>query len=150
MLSISSRPQCVNGASTAKAGNPWWFSLKIDICMYFVNIIFCCYSSVIWSNAFVYQGTAGIILCIHPANERWRYNVTSSLIGWAHTQNDPWNWVIQRWWLLVCVMSTGINTDIQSISAAEIHFNFNPLHAIFSEINIYLHFMSFLTLIRYR
>ena len=23
------------------------------------------------------------------ANERWRYNVTSSLIGWAHTQNDP-------------------------------------------------------------
>ena len=23
------------------------------------------------------------------ANERWRYNVTSSLIGCAHTQNDP-------------------------------------------------------------
>ena len=23
------------------------------------------------------------------ANERWRYNVTSSLIGWAHKQNDP-------------------------------------------------------------
>ena len=23
-----------------------------------------------------------------PANERWRYNVTSSLIGWAHTQKD--------------------------------------------------------------
>ena len=27
-------------------------------------------------------------LCVHPANERWRYIVTSSLIGWAHTQND--------------------------------------------------------------
>ena len=32
---------------------------------------------------------AGIILCMHPANERRRYDVTSSLIGWAHTQNDP-------------------------------------------------------------
>ena len=25
-----------------------------------------------------------------PANERWRYIVTPSLFGWAHTQNDPW------------------------------------------------------------
>ena len=32
----------------------------------------------------------GIILCKCPTNERWRYNVTSSLIGWAHTQNNPW------------------------------------------------------------
>ena len=32
---------------------------------------------------------SGIILWMHPANERWRYNVTSSLIGWALTQNDP-------------------------------------------------------------
>ena len=24
-----------------------------------------------------------------PANERWRYSVTPSLIGWVHTQNDP-------------------------------------------------------------
>ena len=30
---------------------------------------------------------------MHPANERQRYNVMSSLIhviGWAHSQNDPW------------------------------------------------------------
>ena len=33
----------------------------------------------------------GIILCMHPANESRRYHVTSSLIGWAHTQNDPCN-----------------------------------------------------------
>ena len=32
---------------------------------------------------------AGIILCMCQANERWRYNVTPSLNGWAHTQNDP-------------------------------------------------------------
>ena len=31
----------------------------------------------------------GIILCMRTAKERRRYNVTSSLIGWAHTQNDP-------------------------------------------------------------
>ena len=31
----------------------------------------------------------GIILCMRPANERWHYNVTSSVIGWVHTQNDP-------------------------------------------------------------
>ena len=27
---------------------------------------------------------------MRPANERRRYDVTSSLNGWAHTQNDPW------------------------------------------------------------
>ena len=31
----------------------------------------------------------GIILCMRPANESRRYNVTSSLIGWVHAQNDP-------------------------------------------------------------
>ena len=31
----------------------------------------------------------GIILCMHPANERLRYIVASSLIGWVHTQNEP-------------------------------------------------------------
>ena len=32
---------------------------------------------------------AGIILGMGSANERRYYNVTSSVIGWAHTQNDP-------------------------------------------------------------
>ena len=36
------------------------------------------------------MGPSGIILWMRPANERRRYIVTSSLIGWAHTQNDPW------------------------------------------------------------
>ena len=31
---------------------------------------------------------SGIILYMHPAYERRRYNVASSLIGWMHTQND--------------------------------------------------------------
>ena len=33
--------------------------------------------------------TVGIILCMHPANEGWRYTVTPSLISWVHTQNGP-------------------------------------------------------------
>ena len=32
---------------------------------------------------------SGINLCMRPANGRRRYIVTSSLIGWAHMQNDP-------------------------------------------------------------
>ena len=31
---------------------------------------------------------------MHPANERWRYDVTPSLIGWVHTQNDPLGYAI--------------------------------------------------------
>ena len=52
---------------------------------------------------------AGIVLCMGSANERRRYNVTSSLIGWAQTQIDPWCWnstlraplsqFISNWWL---------------------------------------------------
>ena len=32
--------------------------------------------------------SAGMILCMRPANERRRYNVTSSLICMVHSQND--------------------------------------------------------------
>ena len=39
-------------------------------------------------NHYMYTG---IILCMNPANERWRYIVTASLISWVHTQNDIWN-----------------------------------------------------------
>ena len=37
------------------------------------------------------------------ANERWRYNVTSSLIDLAHMQNDPYMWQLiqEEAWILV-------------------------------------------------
>ena len=35
------------------------------------------------------QPSSGNISCMRPANERRRYIVTSSLIGWVHTQKDP-------------------------------------------------------------
>ena len=56
----------------------------------------------------MYRSPAGIILCMPPANERRRYIVTSPLIGWAHTQNNPCSWYVkylitwQRAWPFEC------------------------------------------------
>ena len=36
------------------------------------------------------RGQAGISLGMCQASERQRYIVTTSLIGWAHTETDPW------------------------------------------------------------
>ena len=47
---------------------------------------------------------AGIIMCMDSANERRRYYVTPSLIGRAHTQNDPWMCKLKR----RCVKYTGL------------------------------------------
>ena len=47
---------------------------------------------------------SGIILCMPPANERWRYNVMSSLIGWGHKENDLTNGCYicnMVWWFSV-------------------------------------------------
>ena len=47
------------------------------------------------------KGYTEIILCMHPANERRRYIVTSSLIGWAHTQHYPCRDIHNKdiyWW----------------------------------------------------
>ena len=49
----------------------------------------CHYMSQCWPRS-MWPYASGVILCMRPANERRRYNVTSSLIGLAHTQNEPW------------------------------------------------------------
>ena len=43
-------------------------------------------ASLIWLE---FDHKKGIVLGMSSANERRRYNVTTSLIGWAHTQDDP-------------------------------------------------------------
>ena len=43
-----------------------------------------------WTSVNIGTCNTEIILRTRPANGRRRYNVTSSLIGWAHSQNDPW------------------------------------------------------------
>ena len=35
------------------------------------------------------SANAGLILGLRPANERRRYKVTTSLIGWAHAKIQP-------------------------------------------------------------
>ena len=36
-----------------------------------------------------HQNIQGSFFCMRPANERRRYILTSSLMAWVHTQNDP-------------------------------------------------------------
>ena len=45
------------------------------------------YNGILYTKFMV--SPSGIILSKRPANERRRYIVTSSPIGWAHTQNGP-------------------------------------------------------------
>ena len=89
MAAILSRPQWVNcilklQPHLAGANEVMENSIKyvIDTLLntgieYMYNLLLICY-------------TAGIILCMCSGNERQRYIVTSSLIGWAYTQNGPW------------------------------------------------------------
>ena len=53
---------------------------------HYVNIVKAKYGSSVLYSAPLPE----IILWMRPANERRRYTVTSSLIGWAHSQNDLW------------------------------------------------------------
>ena len=49
-----------------------------------------CPDFIVWHVINCQNDVAWINLCMHPANERWCYSVTPSLIGRAHIQNDPW------------------------------------------------------------
>ena len=42
----------------------------------------------------------GLILCLHPVNERRRYFVTTSLIGWPQTYNQPCNDLLPRMFII--------------------------------------------------
>ena len=68
--------------------------------MYMVHTLFCGGWALanllhILLGHFPYTGEiTGIILYMCQANERWCYNVASSLIGCVHSQNDPYNHMI--------------------------------------------------------
>ena len=67
-----------------------------------------------------------IILCMRPANERWRYIVTPSLIGWAHTQNDLCQSILS-WVLLVSHSESYITWQkCRDIKASDIRVFFSP------------------------
>ena len=76
----------------------------------------------------------GINLWMRPANERRRYIVTSSLIGWAHTRNDPWSHQIRCYsgglravegWVPVCLGSN------PTLFANLAHLASKPPHSTF-------------------
>ena len=45
----------------------------------------------------VFDYHSEIILCMRPANERWRYSVTPSLIGWVHPLWQVHPWITTCW-----------------------------------------------------
>ena len=72
----------------------WKMEYKIYIFIWseckYMSLVTCtvhAFFHVLWLNA---AQSPGIILCMHQDSEKWCYNVTSSLIGWVHTQTDPW------------------------------------------------------------
>ena len=71
------------------------FLILVDIHKYLTNVFRLSYVHL--SNSFfivltyhAYDTQGSCCVCTCPANERRRYIVTSSLIDWAHIQNDPW------------------------------------------------------------
>ena len=59
-----------------------------------VNQDFSCFQKALTKSVHLtraFRVISRIILWIRPANERQSYNVTSSLIDWAHSQDDPWS-----------------------------------------------------------
>ena len=74
-------------------GLPVKVQLILEVCQYTGTVypikyahgfVVCCFVVVmIWVHG------ARIIVWMHPANERWCYIVTSSVIGWVRSQNDP-------------------------------------------------------------
>ena len=53
-----------------------------------INVLSLAMESGVKQSLLIVAAVTGFILCMHPGNERRRYNVTSSLIGWAHAQNE--------------------------------------------------------------
>ena len=84
---------------------------------------------------------AGIILCMRPANERRRYIITSSLIGWAHTENylwrseinetKAWQWMdhvhIFRWHCIFPKLTTTGLTTLRSEGRHNVNFLLSPV-----------------------
>ena len=54
-------------------------------------------------------------ITLHPANERRRYKVTPSLIGWAQTWNQPWYTVYPMKYPLLLVLLCFVMVSLLSL-----------------------------------
>ena len=53
-----------------------------------------------WPPLILWHPIEGIILCMHPANERWSYIMMTSLHGLVHTQNKISQNIVILWVLI--------------------------------------------------
>ena len=80
---------CLGNVSHFVEASTWYFSIII---YFFFFQLPCHHGALAYETlhgATPGNTRAGIILCMRPANERWRYTVTLFLICWAPTWNDP-------------------------------------------------------------
>ena len=87
---------CFINSQKTLHSSPSWVSYR-ESCEYFGELCVMKRFDYIWYymlNDFIQQWRRqliplpGIILCMRPANNRRRYIIKSSLIAWAHAQND--------------------------------------------------------------
>ena len=69
----------------------FWFGLNVVIDIFMSNHSGAEAEMFWYKSIMVYVFYGRDHLFMHPANERRRYIVTPSPIGWAQTQNDPYN-----------------------------------------------------------
>ena len=86
---------------------PWSVVMHICIIYHYVSLL---EINLLLLLLLLRLGFSRIIVCMVSANDRPRYNVTSILIGWAHTQNDSrfWSHVCRHW---VCTKCLRIPSD---------------------------------------
>ena len=74
-----------------------------------------------WDLIGISNMRSGIILCMHPANERRRYNIKSSLNGWVHTQYDPCHLVNRRLFKTICNQGMYLIVNIHNMRFCREH-----------------------------
>ena len=80
------------GVTPGRIHSKQWYMITLGKCTsirIFSNKMYIARTILDVLNANYFNSFAEIIFYMHPANERRRYLVTSSFIGWAHTENDP-------------------------------------------------------------
>ena len=60
------------------------------------------------------DGSAGLILGLHPANERWRHFVTTSLIGWVEAKNQPCECDVLHIWMETVLLTVDLFSQAPS------------------------------------
>ena len=88
-------------------------------------------------NVLIYKELTGLILGLHPANERHRYKVTLSLIGWAQPKINPGLCLLS--WTKIFVVPFDIVCSMLLLFSSSCLVAFSCLSV---SIFIYFHYLS--------